>query len=403
MKKEEINKRVAGINNAINALRGKITNAISDEAKAEIEGHIAELEAAANSLKELEAAATDGTDDKSAEMLSQMQEIITRVTEIENNMKSTEKVENSVKKIANSKEFAQAFMDTVHNSKTASDFRKNWKETAGRFIKNNIDAGDVQYFLPGFIVNEINDQFVGRRHRLLELVDWTGLPMFQALWETGNDMANVHTAGTQKTEQTLAFDPIQIRPAIIYKFIKLDKLVIKESEGYGDVLLRYVTSELLDRLLATIENYIISGTTPFLKASEKVLQVDGNSNAIMTSLAYMNDVDGAIAIMSKATYLNAISVLNGLNNRLATHDDVLAYFGVEEIVFNETTFTPDTAGATWTGVIYLRPRDYKLVGDRRPDQYNDFNLEYNQEEYLTEIYIGGGCVVPDNFVATYTL
>lgn len=397
MKKEELTKRISGIENTIGTLRGKITNAISDEARAEIEGHITELEQAAAALREIEAAAIDGEDDKSEEMRSQMAEIIARINEIESTMKNTENLENNLKKVANSKEFAQAFMDTVHNSKTASDFRKNWKETAGRFIQNNIDAGDVQYFLPGFIVNEINDQFVGRRHRLLELVDWTGLPMFQALWETGNDMANVHTAGTQKTEQTLEFDPIQIRPAIIYKYIKLDKLVIKESEGYGDVLLRYVTAELLDRLLSTIENYIVSGTAPFLKASEKVY---GNTPE---AIEYMDDIDGAIAIMSKSVYVSAKAGLQSGLSHLVTHDDMLAYFGVEEIVFNETTFTPSTAGATWTGILYLRPRDYKLVGDRRPDQYNDFNLEYNQEEYLTEIYIGGGCVKPNNFVATYTL
>ena len=47
---------------------------------------------------------------------------------------------------------------------------------------DNITAGD---FLPGFILNEINDRFVGKRHRLLELVDWTGLPMWKNLFETG--------------------------------------------------------------------------------------------------------------------------------------------------------------------------------------------------------------------------
>ena len=47
----------------------------------------------------------------------------------------------------------------------------------------------------------------------------------------------------------------------------------------------------------------------------------------------------------------------------------------------------------------MRPSDYKLVGQRRPDQFTDFNLAYNQNEYLMEILIGGGCIVPNNFVA----
>lgn len=88
--------------------------------------------------------------------------------------------------------------------------------------------------------------------------------------------------------------------------------------------------------------------------------------------------------------------------RIVTHDDVLAYLGVEEIVFNNSTFVPTTEGYTWGGILFMSPRDYKLVGDRRPDQYEDFNLAYNKREYLMEIYIGGGCTKPNQFVALCT-
>ena len=287
----------------------------------------------------------------------------------------------------------------MQNSRNGKEFKQNFRELLKKHVKNNIDDDNIADFMPAFIVNEINDQFVGKRHRLLELVDWTGLPCFKALWETGNDMANVHERGTQKTEQELEFEKIEIRPDLVYKYLKLDRIVEMESRDAGDVLMRYVTRELLDRLLTTIENYIVTGTVPFNAPKEVVLQADAGNNSIYEALAYMEDVDGAIAIMSPSTYLQVKNGLRSEYNPTPTHDQVLAFLGVEEIVFNKSTYVPTTQSATWTGIHFMRPSDYKLVGQRRPDQFTDFNLAYNQNEYLMEILIGGGCIVPNNYVA----
>jgi hypothetical protein len=46
----------------------------------------------------------------------------------------------------------------------------------------------------------------------------------------------------------------------------------------------------------------------------------------------------------------------------------------------------------------MNTRAYKMVGDRRPDEYEDFNLAYNKKEYLTEMWIGGGSVTPEFIV-----
>ena len=174
-----------------------------------------------------------------------------------------------------------------------------------------------------------------------------------------------------------------------------------------DVLYRYIIAELLDRVLRTVENHIVTGhgTDQFIKAQEVAIAQNSGGDSIMEAGYYMDDSEGAIAIMSKAKYYNIKTTLNGMTvngGRLATHDDVLAYLGVEEIVFNNSTFVPTTAGYTWTGILFMSPRDYKLVGDRRPDQYEDFNLAYNKREYLMEIYIGGGCTKPNQFVALCT-
>ena len=339
----------------------------------------------------------------------------TQITELQNSVKTIREAMFTAKKSVNtlaglskSKEFRAAFVETVKNTVKPQDFKAAWRERVNELMtKNGIDPDNITAgdFLPGFILNEINDRFVGKRHRILELVDWTGLPMWKSLFETGEDMGHVHTRGEAKTEQDLEFDKIEIRPDYVYKYIKVDQILLRETRDMDDVLYRYIISELLDRLLATIENLIVKGTHPFLPASEKVIGADANSNPIMEAGYYMDDSEGAIAVMSKTKYYDIKSSLNSMTangGRLATHDDVLAYLGVEEIVFNNSTFVPTTAGYTWSGILFMSPRDYKMVGDRRPDQYEDFNLAYNQREYLMEMFVGGGCTKLDQFVALCT-
>ena len=396
-------KQIEFLQGRINALKGKITNSITDEAKADIESKIASLQEVVDTLKKIEEEAAGAEDDKTEEMQAKMKEVMARISALENSLKcATETVENQLKKITNSKKFANAFFETVQNSTTAAEFREKWNKAAKGFISNGIDEDNLEDFLPEMVLREIRDQFVGKRHRLLELVDWTGLPTFKSMWESGNSMGNYYSlddaAGDKiKTEQELEFEPIEIRPGLIYKYVRIDRELERASKDMNDVLIRYITKELLDRLLCTIEDYILSGNGPFI-APVLTATVGGELNA----LAYMQDIDGAVAIMSKAKYLAIRTTLLSLNNRVASYEDVLAYLGVEEIIFNDRVTITPTVGSTWDGIWYLRPQDYKLVGDRRPDQFEDFNLAYNKKEYLTEMYIGGGCVVPNNFITLET-
>lgn len=361
-----------------------------------------QIEETRNAIAEVE------KNEKTAEELkTQITELQNSVKTIKDAMKTAKTVKNTIADLAKSKEFRAAFVETVKNTVKPQEFKAVWREKVNELMtKNGIDADNITAgdFLPGFILNEINDRFVGKRHRILELVDWTGLPMWKSLFETGEDMGHVHTRGEKKTEQELEFDKIEIRPDYVYKYIKVDQILLRETRDMDDVLYRYITAELLDRLLATIENLIVTGAHPFLPATEKVIS-DANGTQIMEAGYYMDDSEGAIAIISKTTYYDIKSLLNSMTangGRLATHDDVLAYLGVEEIVFNNSTFVPTTAGYTWSGVLFMAPRDYKMVGDRRPDQYEDFNLAYNQREYLMEMFVGGGCTKPNQFVALCT-
>lgn len=404
--KKKLENSLAWVRERIKTL-SETANTLSGDDRSTVENTIAKLKEQEETLVNAIAMCDNAAD--IAAVRTQVEEVQNAVKAIRETMKGANKTANTLAEMAKTKAFREAFVETVRNTVEPREFKAAWRAKVNELMTKNSIAGDnitAGDFLPGFILNEINDRFVGKRHRLLELVDWTGLPMWKSLFETGEEMGHVHTPGTEKTEQELSFDAVTIRPDYVYKLQRVDQVLLRETRDMDDVLYRYIIAELLDKVLKTVENLIVtgSGTDHFLKATEKVIAQTAGGNNIMEAGYYMDDSEGAIAIMSKAKYYDiktTLSAMTAQGGRLVTHDDVLAYLGVEEIVFNASTFVP-SQGHTWNGILYMSPRDYKLVGDRRPDQYEDFNLAYNKREYLMEIYVGGGCTKPDQFVALVT-
>lgn len=405
--KKDYKKMREGIENTIAALRKKITNAITDNARAEIEGHIAELQQAADALRELESAAEAGEDDNSETMRAQMREVLDRLGRVENGLKRQPAANG--KKVNNTKAWEKKFHDMVLNSLNRDEFKANLKKLA---VENTITItdGDISALLPAAVLNEVNDVFVNHRHRLLEVVDWTGLPVFKAFYETGEElghhwpsaMLGEEASADPKTQQNLTFSELVIRPAFEYKTLALDKEIIKASEGDGSVFIRYIVRELLDRLLTHIEVMILTGNGKnFIAPAAETLQVDANSNPKYHAINYLPYNEGLVALVTRSFYADLLQKVQTDSNYLvvADADNVIRnILGVDEVILTPPTFT--TTGDQ-IGLFFLNPRAYKMVGDRRPDQYEDFNLEWNRVSYLMEMWVGGGCVTPE-FIAMET-
>ena len=405
--KKDYKKMREGVENTIATLRTKLTNAITDDARAEIEGHIAELQQAADALRELESAAEAGEDDNSETMRAQMREVLDRLSRVEDGLKKQPAVNS--KKINNGRAWEKKFHDMVMNSLNRDEFKANLKKLA---VENSITItdGDISALLPAAVLNEVNDIFVNHRHRLLEVVDWTGLPVFKAFYETGNElghhwpsaMLGETASETAKTQQNLTFTELVIRPAFEYKTLALDKEIIKASEGDGSVFIRYIVRELLDRLLTHIEVMILTGNGKnFIAPAAETLQVDANSNPKYHAINYLPYNEGLVAVVTRSFYANLLQKVQTDSNYLvvADADNVIRnILGVDEVIMTPPTFT--TTGDQ-IGLFFLNPRAYKMVGDRRPDQYEDFNLSWNRVEYLMEMWVGGGCVTPE-FIAMKT-
>ena len=405
--KKNYAKQREGVENTIATLRQKLTNAITDDARAEIEGHISELQQAADALRELESAAEAGEDDNSETMRAQMREVLDRLTRVEDGLKKQPAVNS--KKINNTKAWEKKFHDMVLNSLNRDEFKANLKKMA---VENSITItdGNISALLPAAVLQEVNDIFVNHRHRLLEVVDWTGLPVFKAFYETGEELGHHwpsamlgETASTDpKTQQNLTFTELVIRPAFEYKTLALDKEIIKASEGDGSVFIRYIVRELLDRLLTHIEVMILTGNGKnFIAPAAETLQVDANSKPKYHAINYLPYNEGLVAVVTRSFYADLLQKVQTDSNYLvvADADNVIRnILGVDEVILTPPTFT--TTG-NQIGLFFLNPRAYKMVGDRRPDQYEDFNLEWNRQDYLMEMWVGGGCVTPE-FIAMKT-
>lgn len=379
------------------AKRKAAANSLSEGAKAEADAVTARLNEALTAIEAAVEEAEQNEEDKTEELQAKLDEVLAELADLRKRTgPAPEETENRLKKITNSTSYAYDFLQMVKNSANAAEFRENLK---GLAVKNSaatgISPGDA--FLPGSMVKAITDGFSGK-HRLLELVDWTGLPMFRALYETGNSIGYVHTKGTKKTEQSLKFDPIDIRPDIIYKYLSVDKVMLKQCETpeQANVLLEYITRELLTRVLFTVEQGILQGTSPFLGASECNTTETGLIGQITDGLMSMDNFTDPVLVCTKSAYFKILQSLEGqVMSGVLYGDDFLAKaLRVREIIPVDLY----TTTANSLGIWLMQPEDYKLVGDLRPDQYNSFNLEYNKEQYLTEIYIGGGSINPKNFI-----
>ena len=402
--KKDLTKHIDFLKNRIAALE-QVKNSISEESRAEIEGRIGQLRELASDLEAIRDANAEGEEDHSAEMLAQMREVLARIDAIEDN-KNNEKMENRVK-FNGTKEYAQKFFnEVVMNSLNRDEFKQHLHDLYVKNMPASPKYHDITIepseLLPSAILQEVNDIFVGHRHRLLELVDWTGLPAFKAFFETGNNMGNTwpspgleqSASENPKTEQTLDFSNIIIRPQFVYKTISIDKEVIKASESDGSVFVRYIVRELLDRLLCTIENYILTGNSDnFIAPTATAVVLDANNVPQYHALNYLPHSSGLVAIVDPTFYIKTKQTMQATYGYYVS-DEFMArdFFGVDEVIMTPPGWQ---ASGNAIGVYFMNPRAYKMVGDRRPDQYEDFNLSWNRVQYLMEMWVGGGSVTPE--------
>lgn len=315
--------------------------------------------------------------------------------------------------------FERAMIDT--DNKGVEAFHREWADTVNRNMSDTASFGvtgdNVNKFIPTEAITTIADALNTRGSGLWNLLRKTGM---DRLTIGGNiagltDQTRAHgypvaSYGTKKKEQVLSFVKRELQADYTYKYITLNKGDIRRTQRPG-ALLRYVLQELPNYIVQTIERQITLGgytdmahfRSVVTDAADKSSEWKGNRFALsytMTDNAPLMDFVRASHMVraqgNKVLLCNADTVADLLMSANANGnayialggDDTLARaLGVNQIITPE--WWTDTDDTTTMGVI-MSASHYAVVGDTSIEAFTNFALSTNTNEYLQEIYAGGG-------------
>lgn len=310
----------------------------------------------------------------------------------------------------------------ANDNKGVEAFHKEWADTVSRNMADTASFGvgktDVDKFIPTEAITTISDALNTRGSGLWNLFRKTGmdrltiggnvLGLSEATRAHGYPVASY---GTQKKEQTLSFVKRELTADYTYKYITLNKGDIRRTQKPG-ALLRYILSELPNYIIQTIERQVVLGGYDDMAhfrsittdaADSKSSEWAGNKFALSYTLTEDTPLMGFVkashmvrAQGNKVLVCNADTVADLLMSANANGntyialggDDTLARaLGVSQIITPEWWGSDDdkkTAG------VVLSASHYALVGDTSVESFTNFALQTNTNEYLQEIYAGGG-------------
>lgn len=308
-----------------------------------------------------------------------------------------------------------------NDNKGVEAFHKEWSDTVSRNMADTASFGvgtsDVDKFIPTEAITTINDALNTRGSGLWNLFRKTGM---DRLTIGGNilglsDATRAHgypvsSYGTKKKEQALSFVKRELTADYTYKYITLNKGDIRRTQKPG-ALLRYILSELPNYIVQTIERQVVLGGYDDMAhfrsiatdAEDKSSGWAGNKFALSYTLTEDTPLMGFVkashmvrAQGNKVLVCNADTVADLLMSANANGntyialggDDTLARaLGVSQIITPEWWTAEDDKKVS--GVV-MSASHYALVGDTSVESFTNFALQTNTNEYLQEIYAGGG-------------
>lgn len=315
--------------------------------------------------------------------------------------------------------FERALIDT--DNKGVEAFHREWADAVNRNMSDTasggVDTTDVDKFIPTAAITTIADALNTHGSGLWNLLRKTSMDRLTI----GGNIAGlteqtrahgypVAQYGTKKKEQVLSFVKRELQADYTYKYITLNKGDIRRTQRPG-ALLRYVLQELPNYIVQTIERQItLGGYTDMAHFRSVVTDAADTSSEWRGSrfaLSYTMTDDAPLMDFVRASHMvraqgnkvllcNADTVADLLMSANANGntyialggDDTLARaLGVNQIITPE--WWTDTDDTTTMGVV-MAASHYAVVGDTSIEAFTNFALSTNTNEYLQEIYAGGG-------------
>lgn len=308
-----------------------------------------------------------------------------------------------------------------NDNKGVEAFHKEWADTVSRNMADTASFGvnktDVDKFIPTEAITTISDALNTRGSGLWNLFRKTGMDRLtiggNVLGLTEETRAHgypVASYGNKKKDQTPSFVKRELTADYTYKYITLNKGDIRRTQKPG-ALLRYILSELPNYIVQTIERQVVLGgyedmahfraitTDAADKASDWAGEKFARSYTLGEETPLMGFVKASHMVRAqgnKVLVCNADTVAdllmsadaNGNSFIALGGDDTLARaLGVSQIITPEWWTAEDDKKVA--GVV-VSASHYALVGDTSVESFTNFALQTNTNEYLQEIYAGGG-------------
>lgn len=321
------------------------------------------------------------------------------------------------------KNAASASAKDVAGTDASQAVRQAWKE----HLEVKAGVTNPEIFLPTPLITEIQDAF-DNGGEIWSRVSKTGMDSFNAAWdvnddpdaESGRAKGYRRSEAEDKVEQTLEFANRILRPQFVYKYITLNKEDVKEQRTTG-ALVRFVLSELPKRIIREIERAIVIGDGRASGHDQKILEgtprgffpvaadaaadnvfattytpVEGQTvyETLRRARALVKAPGGVILVAKEGLLLDMEFEQNANGGFLfAPGSDMSRYIKVDAVV------EPDWMDNDENDAYIFAYGYYRVVGDQSVEAFQNFILKTNKNEYLQEIWAGGGLTALKSAVA----
>ena len=311
---------------------------------------------------------------------------------------------------------AFALILEANAGKDAKEVKAAW----GKHLEVEMGVTNPAVFLPEALITEIEDAFK-QGGEIWNRVTKTGADVFRAAWDTvtGEDSRAKgynRAVAAEKAEELITIADRVLRPQFIYKYITLNKEDVKNQRSTG-ALVKYVLTELPRRIVREVERAIVIGDGRAPGSANKIdalvsIKADAAANNAFakryvptvlasryTSMLLAKDLvlaEGSMVLIAKKGYLSQLLLESNTNGGFlfAPGTNLGAIMGFDAVI-EPDWMTEDTTNDAY--IVTLS--NYKTVGDASIEAFTNFMLKTNKQEYLQEIYVGGGLTVLSSAVA----
>ena len=306
------------------------------------------------------------------------------------------------------------FAKTIHISASGEEFRENWKAV---LAKNGVTG--MAY--PEQVEAGINTAWANANGLFMALryVSPREFRIMYSAADTKDQLAHGHKVGAAKKEQVIPAQGKKLSLQMIYKWLPVNRLDMQAMEQ-PEVFVQWVTTELTERLLYTIERTIVAGDPNASVTADAITCFEsiGTKTAADAFTLYYGVNTSATAAKVTDVYKMLITAAleirnNGRDTWLfinktdlgalltadfnvtgvpigAGLDTLAARLGVAKVVaVDYLAGSLTNVGDTGTAAVFITPDlYYRIGGDLFGDTWTIF--EKNQQGYMAEVATGGG-------------